>query len=396
MTICFITPEFVTNNYFSGGLANYVYRVSKDMAIKGHNVKVITVGEMNSIETISPNLEVHKIKRGKLKFRFNRLTRNKLKNTANVLDFSWEAYKTLKAIHVKEGVDIVQAANYRACGLFSILFFTKSPITTRISTFAPYWNIYAKTRRTADVGCVEYLESLQIKLSKHVFSPSELLKTIIEKDLNKKGIKVIRTPFYNEISANLNFSQKIAQYGNYLLFVGRLMPHKGILILADALFDSLSKHEDMQVVFAGLDCEVEGIGSIQKHILEKLSIFVDRIHFTGQLRHSALYPLMKHANLIVLPSIIDNFSNTMLESMFFEKPVIGTIGASFDELIIDGVNGYLVPIQDANKLSEKIDGAWRNKNNELIGSNAKKTIIDELNPDKLIPELLVYYKSIIK
>jgi hypothetical protein len=29
MRIVFITPEFVTNEYFSGGLANYVHRVSR-------------------------------------------------------------------------------------------------------------------------------------------------------------------------------------------------------------------------------------------------------------------------------------------------------------------------------------------------------------------------------
>ena len=38
MRIAFITPEFVTNEYFSGGLANYVHRVTRALAEMGHEV----------------------------------------------------------------------------------------------------------------------------------------------------------------------------------------------------------------------------------------------------------------------------------------------------------------------------------------------------------------------
>lgn len=45
MRIAFITPEFVTNAYFSGRLANYVHRVSRVLAEMGHDVHVIILAE---------------------------------------------------------------------------------------------------------------------------------------------------------------------------------------------------------------------------------------------------------------------------------------------------------------------------------------------------------------
>ena len=49
MRIAFITPEFVTNEYFSGGLANYVHRVSRVLVEMGHEVHVITLAERVSV-----------------------------------------------------------------------------------------------------------------------------------------------------------------------------------------------------------------------------------------------------------------------------------------------------------------------------------------------------------
>ena len=42
-----ITPEYVTEDYFSGGLANYIFRVSKALVGMGHEVHVITLSTMD-------------------------------------------------------------------------------------------------------------------------------------------------------------------------------------------------------------------------------------------------------------------------------------------------------------------------------------------------------------
>src|ERR1051326_7456438 len=45
---------------------------------------------------------------------------------------------------------------------------------------------------------------------------------------------------------------------------------------------------------------------------------------------------------VVLPSLIDNLPNSCLEAMGLGRVVIGTKGTSFEELITDEANGFLI------------------------------------------------------
>ncbi len=68
-----------------------------------------------------------------------------------------------------------------------------------------------------------------------------------------------------------------------------------------------------------------------------------RLVLIDNLPHRQLYPIIAAARLVVLPSLVDNLPNACLEAMGLGTAVIGTTGASFEELITDGVNGFLVP-----------------------------------------------------
>jgi hypothetical protein len=61
MRIAFATPEFVTEDHFDGGLANYVNRVSKGLAARGHDVHVITLSTRNENEFDHDGVLVHRV-----------------------------------------------------------------------------------------------------------------------------------------------------------------------------------------------------------------------------------------------------------------------------------------------------------------------------------------------
>jgi len=87
--------------------------------------------------------------------------------------------------------------------------------------------------------------------------------------------------------------------------------------------------------------------------------YADRLIFIGQIPHEQLYPVISGARLVVLPSLIDNMPNACLEAMALGKPVVGTRGASFEEMIRDGETGFLVPAGDAGALADTLCSAWR-------------------------------------
>ena len=76
------------------------------------------------------------------------------------------------------------------------------------------------------------------------------------------------------------------------------------------------------------------------------------------------------------------------------KVVIGTNGASFEELITDGVNGFLVEPNNPDALADKLISAWVDpKLNEM--SAAAKQRMREFAPEKTVTSLLNYYSEVL-
>ncbi|NJQ98990.1 MAG: glycosyltransferase family 4 protein, partial [Hydrococcus sp. CSU_1_8] len=96
----------------------------------------------------------------------------------------------------------------------------------------------------------------------------------------------------------------------------------------------LKTYPDLYAVFVGLDLPSKLAPSMKEYALSLAAEDRDRLVFLSQLPHNQLYPVIKGARLVVLPSLVDNLPNTLMESMALGKPVIGTIGASFDEMLV--------------------------------------------------------------
>ena len=394
MRIGFATPEYVTENYFSGGLANYVYRVSKALVSLGHEVHVVTLSEIERSEFTHEEVRVHRLSTGKLRGRLNKLARFRLPSTSKSLDFSFQAYKKLKQLHKQEPFDILQFPNSRACGLVSKLLL-RVPQVTRISCYRPVWNEQAGVKRNLDAKATEWLEWLQLRLSQHIYAPSYTLQKMLAQEAKISNVRVIRTPFYLEIvDWDSSIYDACLKDKQYLLFFGRFQLHKGFHILAQALPQVLEKHPDCHAVFVGLDAPSSLAPSMKEYARSLCNKYTDRLIFIGQTTHTQLYPIITAAKLVVLPSLIDNLPNACLEAMALGKPVIGTIGASFDELITEGETGFLIPSNNVNALAEKINQTWEYCNLEEIGQAAKQKI-EDFSIEKTIKELLYYYEDIL-
>jgi glycosyltransferase involved in cell wall biosynthesis len=119
-----------------------------------------------------------------------------------------------------------------------------------------------------------------------------------------------------------------------------------------------------------------------------------RLIFIEQTPHPRLYPVIAGSRLVVLPSLVDNLPNACLEAMALQKAVVGTYGTSFDELLTDGVTGFLVPPGDPRALAEKLNAAWNHPALDGIGRAAAERV-KEFDPQITIPILEDYFRSII-
>jgi glycosyltransferase involved in cell wall biosynthesis len=112
--------------------------------------------------------------------------------------------------------------------------------------------------------------------------------------------------------------------------------------------------------------------------------------------HAQLFPIIRDAEFVALPSLVDNFPNTCVEAMMLGKIVVGTRGRGFDQLIQDGKNGLLCEPGDIDSLARAIRQAatLSQVDKERMAKLARERI-DRLAPKQVVAELLAFYEEVI-
>jgi glycosyltransferase involved in cell wall biosynthesis len=276
------------------------------------------------------------------------------------------------------------------------MMFLRVPHVLRASWYEPAWNASDRVRRTLDSSIVAFLEQFQFALSPHVYAPSIRLQKILIERAGLKSVHQIPSPFFLECSDwDYSICNQLTAGKKYLLFFGRFEVRKGFHALAQALPDFLRRHPEASVVFVGRDKESVIAPSMAEYARTLCGSLAPRLIILDQIPHRQLYPIIAGAHLVVLPSLIDNMPNACLEAMALGKVVVGTFEGSFDELIDDGQNGFLVAADDVAALTAKLSEAWTNPNLPAIGKAARRRVNDFL-PEKTTESLLRYYRQILQ
>lgn len=392
MKIIFVTPEFVSEDkVFDGGLANYLYRVSKSLQGFGHTPIILT-RSFSSDELIE--FRGIKVYRQRITESFfidiiKTLTFHKFDTSIYFQYMSYVLNSRLNSIIKLEDPDIIQFASYTGTS-----FYNKSckPSVARISSYEKLHRIARGVLKPSlDEKRVESLESKALSRVDSVFGPSKLTNLAIERDLNIR-VKTIESPFFIDVD-NLNneIYDNHMKDKRYILYFGSLSRLKGLLTIADIVEPLLRKYPDIYFVFAGKDIGMKSV------LVQRAGDMKERLLFFESLAHDQLYPIIDNSELIVLPSLYDNFPNTCIEAMAHGKIVIGTRGTSFEQIIEHNVNGFLIEPGNSKDLMNTIDLVFSlNKDEKLSISYKAIERIDRLRPDKVVVELIDYYKEIIK
>jgi glycosyltransferase involved in cell wall biosynthesis len=153
-----------------------------------------------------------------------------------------------------------------------------------------------------------------------------------------------------------DFRAKLALPARFLLFVGRLVPEKGVFDLLEAyglLDDDI--RSSVGLVFAG-----DGPGKAELE-WQSQSICPGTICFPGFLHREDLAALYALAEALLLPTHSDPWGLVVNEAMACGLPVIVTsVAGCSGDLVKDGWNGYVVPSCDPANLSAAIDLLLRN------------------------------------
>lgn len=392
MRIAFITTEYVTEDIYYGGLANYLYRISQALLKLGHEPEIFVSARQNQ-NLVHEGVTIHRIRKEQRLFNIlDRLTFRRLTRSVQWLGQSLTLNRAVIKVHRRHPFSAVQCASYMATGVFRNRFI---PTLIRISSYEPLWRKeYREDQSKWDHHLSIMLDRLALKKAEALYGPSHLLAEIVEKDIGRH-VDTIESPFLLDVGiVNDRVFRDLLQNKRYLLFFGAVGLLKGVAVIAEIIEELLNQHEDLFFVFIGKDKGYEG-NSMMEHLWISAGQNRGRVLYLGVMKHEYLYPILQNAHAVILPSLIDNLPNTCLESMALGKIVIGTRGASFDQLIEDGISGFLAERNSSASLLEKIQDvmALDALQRKLIGDCAREGI-SRLNPEHIAEQLVAYIEQV--
>jgi len=111
-----------------------------------------------------------------------------------------------------------------------------------------------------------------------------------------------------------------------------------------------------------------------KKLTQSLKIS-ERVKFLGYVRHDEIAKFYNVADVYVLPSLWEEWSNTIMEAMSCGVPVIATNVGSNPYLVKDTETGFLVSPKNPSILAEKIAYVLNHpKEVETISLNARTSM----------------------
>jgi glycosyltransferase involved in cell wall biosynthesis len=216
----------------------------------------------------------------------------------------------------------------------------------RCSEFRPRWQnwLYARVEK-------QYLESVDA----YIFN-SNNTRLQVENLAGKVERSIVAYPAGDRLQPELPPDWIISRAEHpgplQIIFLGNVIPRKGLHILLEALS-----------LISGKKWQLSVVGSLQfdPNYVRQVKLRVQeygmqaKIKFLGTLDEDDLKQVLLSSHLLVMPSYHEGFGIAYLEGMGFGLPAIASDSGGAAEIIRDGENGFLVPPGDAVMLSEYID-----------------------------------------
>lgn len=158
-------------------------------------------------------------------------------------------------------------------------------------------------------------------------------------------------------------------------------PRKGFKLLSKAI--SKIKDQDFELVVLGGQtlCNAEYHFDIKTHCIGPL---YDDI---------SLITLYNAVDMLVLPSIQENLSNMIAESLACGTPVVAFETGGNSDLIDHKLNGYLATPFDPGDLASGIMWILENEGGENLSKNARQKAISTLESSILVSKFIEIYKA---
>lgn len=232
----------------------------------------------------------------------------------------------------------------------------------------------------------------------HIMCVSEdLLSIALEHGIDEEKVSLVPIGvdidvFKKRDEENLKEHFGIESDVKIILYVGQLIPRKGLNYLIDVIPKILVNHDKTQFVFIGDGPQKDGLEKLcrEKNIQSN-------VKFVGGVELERLIDWYSIADIFVLPSLSEGRPTVIYEAMSCELPIIATDVGGVSEQVENGHNGFVVKPRDTNTLVDSM--TYLLENDDLrkdMGRNSQKRIIEQgWTWDNHAKNVIEIYKKIL-
>jgi glycosyltransferase involved in cell wall biosynthesis len=227
-----------------------------------------------------------------------------------------------------------------------------------------------------------------------VFAVSEQVRQhCIEVD----GIRPARIQtIYNGLDlADWKTTVKPAKHTDEILVatVGNIRRVKGHDVFIKAAASVAAQFPNVHFSIAGEVLEPDYFAELQGMVKDlKLT---GRFHFAGGV--TDLKDHLAEADVFVLPSRSEGFSNAIIEAMAASLPVVATNVGGNAEAVLDGVTGFIVPPQDSDVLATAIGRLLSDPARaRQMGEAGKKLAAEKFTTEAMMIQITSVYADLLR
>jgi glycosyltransferase involved in cell wall biosynthesis len=174
--------------------------------------------------------------------------------------------------------------------------------------------------------------------------------------------------------------------------VGNIRRVKGHDIFIEAAASIVPRFPNVSFSIAGDVLERDYFAELQA-LVRDLNLS-DHFHFVGGVKDIREY--LSGADIFVLPSRSEGFSNAIVEAMAASLPVVATNVGGNAESVKDLVNGLLIPPEDSSALSEAIYRLLSNPSqSKAMGIAGKALVAQHFTTEAMMNRITAAYRAIL-
>jgi glycosyltransferase involved in cell wall biosynthesis len=284
-------------------------------------------------------------------------------------NFSFNLFKRIK----EKKLDILLQDELNHPSLFLFNYFTKRNISCPKVSIVHHLRTSEKEKRYFNYF-QRLFERLYLQsVNAYIFNSETTKKSVFEL-FQSSYPYIVAYPGGNHRNSEISYKKilnRSTEKQFKILFVGNLIPRKGLHKLLEALAGI--NHFDFTLNIVG-----------SKHFNPKYSLYIEeqikkynlseKVHILESLTDEQLESEFSKSHILVVPSSYEGFGIVYIEGMAFGLPIIGGNNGAMSEIVSHGKNGFLVPYDNSALLKSHIMNL---ANNRSLLNNMSNNSLDK-------------------